>query len=241
MREATLQDRSAADLPPVDDWRTTDQDEITRRRLRAQEETPRIESRDERFPIFSNFSVHSPSGVTYLVEIRDLAQRQFSCDCVDFRVNGLGTCKHVEAVLDHLKSHWSEEYAAGLEKGSLRIDLGSDLTAQTLRVERNLERLPRSLRKLFDPNGHLLAGYLPEMAVELWRSFPAPELRLSQEVGMWLERRRARNRRLVAPANVRAKRAVRRLAGAGDRRADLSVSARGNAAPGVRRAGVAGR
>ena len=98
MRDATPPVRSAADLPPVDDWRTTDQDEITRRRLRAQAESPRVENRDERYPIFSNFDVHSQSGVTYLVEIRDLTRRQFSCECVDFRVNGLGTCKHVEAV-----------------------------------------------------------------------------------------------------------------------------------------------
>ena len=93
-------------LPPVDDWRTTDQDEITRRRLRAREEAPLIINRNARFPIFSDFEVHSQSGVTYTVEIRNLNQRQFACECVDFRVNGLGTCKHVEAVLDQLETRF---------------------------------------------------------------------------------------------------------------------------------------
>ncbi len=181
---------SAAALPPADDWRTSDQDEINRRRLRAQEESPRIVNCDERFPVFSNFEVHSPSGVTYAVEIEDLATRQFSCECVDFRVNGLGTCKHVEAVLDHLERDRPMDYAAARAGGSPRIDLVPDRPRQTLQVERGLERLPRTLRRLFDRDGRLAAGYLPEMALELWKAAPQPELRVSQEVGMWLECRR---------------------------------------------------
>ena len=190
MRDAMPPPRTAADLPPVDDWRTTDQDEITRRRLRAREEAPRIENCDERFPVFSNFHVHSQSGVTYSVEIRDLVRRRFSCDCVDFRVNGLGTCKHVEAVLDDLETRWSLPYAAALANGSARIDLAPDRAAQTLCVERNLDRLPRPLRKVFDAEGRMVAGYLPEMVIELWKDFGQPELRISQEVEMWLECRR---------------------------------------------------
>ena len=197
MRDAMPTPRSADDLPPVDDWRTTDQDEITRRRLRAREEAPRIENRDHRFPVYSNFSVYSQSGVTYSVEIRELTRRQFSCDCVDFRVNGLGTCKHVEAVLDHLETEHSGEFAAALANGSPRIDLGPDRAAQTLRVERNVERLPRPLRKVFDADGRMSVGYLPEMAIELWKGFTQPELRISQEVDFWLECRRRESEGIV--------------------------------------------
>lgn len=181
---------SAAALPPADDWRTSDQDEINRRRLRAKEESPRIVNRDDRFPVFSNFDVHSPSGVTYAVEIEDLLKRQFSCDCVDFRVNGLGTCKHVEAVLDDLERTFPVDFAAARVGGSPRIDLAPDRPGQTLHVARGLERLPRTLRRLFDRDGRLTGGYLPEMALELWKAVPQPELRVSQEVGMWLECRR---------------------------------------------------
>src|SRR5512138_3432304 len=87
------------EVPSIHNWRTTDQDEINRRRARAQNEQFRIINKEPEHPIFSNFEVKSGSGLTYSVEIRDLRRRQFGCTCVDFRINGLGTCKHVEAVL----------------------------------------------------------------------------------------------------------------------------------------------
>ena len=84
-------------VPSSHNWRTTDQDEINRRRQRARTEEFRISNMDARHPVFSNFRVRSGSGLTYSVEIRDVRQREFACDCVDSRINGLGTCKHVEA------------------------------------------------------------------------------------------------------------------------------------------------
>ncbi len=183
-------DPASQELPPVDDWRTTDQDEINRRRLRALQEAPLVSNRDELHPIFSNFDVHSQSGVTYSVEVRDLARRQSHCDCVDFRVNGLGTCKHVEAVLDHLERQQPLAFALGRQNGSPRIDLVRGSETQTLRVERGLERLPRSVRRLFDERGGLVPGYLPEMALEIWRGAAQSEMRISQEVEPWLECRR---------------------------------------------------
>ena len=136
MPEAALS-RPAVRLPPVDDWRTTDQDEINRRRLRAREEAPSVVNRDERFPVFSNFDVLSASGVTYSVEIRDLVRRQFHCDCVDFRVNGLGTCKHVEAVLDQLETPFPDRVRRRARPTAPRASTSTpDRAAQTLCVER---------------------------------------------------------------------------------------------------------
>jgi hypothetical protein len=63
-------------LPPAHDWRTSDQDEINRRILRAREERPRIHNLTPDHPVFSNFDVHSASGMHYEVEIRDWAQRR---------------------------------------------------------------------------------------------------------------------------------------------------------------------
>jgi hypothetical protein len=87
--------------PPLHDWRTTDSDEIARRRQRARDEKPQVENRTPEHPVFSNFRVISPSGSSYDVELRDVAERRFACTCVDFRTSGLGTCKHVEATLLH--------------------------------------------------------------------------------------------------------------------------------------------
>lgn len=58
-------------------WRTTDDDEIERRRLRARTEDFRITNDDARHPIYSNFRVASRSGLTYSIEIRDVRSRQF--------------------------------------------------------------------------------------------------------------------------------------------------------------------
>jgi hypothetical protein len=74
-RGRTKRTRPEIELPPHSDWRTTDVDEINRRRLRARDEQPRIRNLDPRQPIFSNFEVRSRSGMTYHVEIRDLANR----------------------------------------------------------------------------------------------------------------------------------------------------------------------
>src|SRR5262245_35733914 len=125
---------------PELDWRTTDQDEIERRRQRARDERPRVVNRDPRHPIFSNFDVHSRSGVVYQVEIRDLAWDSFLCTCVDFRVNGLATCKHVEAVRLHLEEEAGDLLSIARESGSNRLDLIPDRSQETLRAAGDLRR-----------------------------------------------------------------------------------------------------
>ena len=182
-----LQDSGKA--PSLHDWRTTDEDEISRRRRRAIEEQPRIENIDSREKIFSNFRVRSPSGLSYLVEVRDLAAREFSCTCVDFRINRLGTCKHVEAVLLHLEARFRKMFAVATKNGSPRIDIVPDRAAGTLRVSRGLNRLPTRLRPRFNKEG-LLVGDEVDEAIALCRDSQLPALRLSQDVEPWLESRR---------------------------------------------------
>src|SRR6266481_8731571 len=123
---------SETELPSPHDWRTTDEDEINRRRVRAQTEDFRVANTDPRHPIFSNFRIESASGLTYSVEIRDLRQPHFACDCVDFRINGLGTCKHVEAVLLHLEARFRRLFKAAQQNGSNRIEVVVDSNADTL-------------------------------------------------------------------------------------------------------------
>ena len=72
--------------------------QLERRRQRALEEGFKIcNLRSE--PVFSTFSVLSPSGRTYEVITRSLKRRVNSCNCPDYQTNLLGTCKHIEAVL----------------------------------------------------------------------------------------------------------------------------------------------
>jgi len=179
-------------IPSSLNWSTTDEDEINRRRLRAREETFRITNRDPRHPVFSNFRVQSGSGLTYQVEIRDLRERQFACDCVDFRINGLGTCKHIEAVLLLLEGRHRKPFRAAMADGSTRLEVVVDRTADTLRLAGNSRRVPRSVARWFDAAGHV-SGPEIEPALECLRDLSqgaCPALRISQEVDPWLEERR---------------------------------------------------
>ena len=185
-------------MPSPHNWRTTDEDEINRRRARARTEEFRVSNSDPRHPIFSNFRVRSGSGLTYSVEIRDVRQRQFACECVDFRINGLGTCKHVEAVLLHLQARFKRLFRAAEQDGSLRLDVVPDPGSDSIRLLNGNGALPRVLKVWFDADGALRKG-LPEEAIEALQQLDEDEaagLRLSQELGPWLEgRRRAAERK----------------------------------------------
>ena len=178
-------------LPPASDWRTTDQDEILRRVQRARDEKHSVTPLDDEHPIFSNFAIKSPSGMTYQVEIRDLAARAFSCTCPDFRRAGLGTCKHVEATLIWLKRRRKGDFRVAEKSGSPRIDLAP--AGDRLAIERNLDRLSPAARKLFDAAGLLLDEHDPiEILPRLARS---KKIRISQDVAPFIEsHRRAKER-----------------------------------------------
>src|SRR6266487_2992768 len=138
------------EVPSLHNWRTTDQDEINRRRARAQTEAFRIANSDARHPIFSNFRVRSGSGLTYSVEVRDVRQRQFACECVDFRINGLGTCKHVEAVLLQLQARYRRLFQTAAKSGTPRLDVVPDPAGDSIRLLKNGGALPRAVAAWFD-------------------------------------------------------------------------------------------
>ena len=84
-------------------WLTSDADEIERRRLRGVNEPFQIDSETQDDDFYGAYRIHSNDGKAYRVEIRSLAEPINSCDCPDHRINGLGTCKHVEATLYRLQ------------------------------------------------------------------------------------------------------------------------------------------
>ena len=185
-------------LPAHTDWRTTDADEFAKRRLRAREEKFRITNLDPAHPILSNYEVKSPSGMTYRSEIRDVASRQFSCTCTDFRINGLGACKHIEAILLQLSRRQKAEFKAAERIASPRVDIVADPAANRLRVERNASKLPPKLRARFGGDGIQLEELSPE---ELMREIVACRsrtLRVSQDVQPWLETRSRQQDRILS-------------------------------------------
>ena len=186
-------------LPPVTDWRTTDADEILKRQIRAREERHRIFNLAPAHPVFSDFEVHSPSGLDYRVEIRDVIDRQFACTCTDFRINGLDTCKHVEAVLVHLARQQRSEFkTARRGTPSPRIDLVPDRAAGRLRIERNLDHLPPRLRARFDADGLQLPDLDPADLVRQLTAASLPQLRVSLDTTAWLAAREVTLDRLIS-------------------------------------------
>lgn len=178
--------------PPVHDWRTTDEDEINKRRLRAREESFHVVNTDPRHPFYSNFNVQSASGQIYSVEIRDLEGRHSLCDCIDFRINGLGFCKHVEVVTLHLQARHRRLMPAAKKQGSNRVEIALDEAGGTLKVSAGMDQLPASVARAFDKNGRL-ASASPEEALAMLRRLQeadVPQIRLSQEIAPWLENRR---------------------------------------------------
>jgi len=50
--------------------------------------------------VYSDFEIYNPvSKNTYKVSIRDNISSSNFCTCPDFKINGLGTCKHIEYIL----------------------------------------------------------------------------------------------------------------------------------------------
>ncbi|MEI8388158.1 MAG: helicase-related protein, partial [Verrucomicrobiota bacterium] len=89
--------------------------------------------------VFSNFEIKSPSGMTYRAEVRDVASRQFSCTCTDFRINGLGTCKHIEAILLQLSRRQRAEFKAAERIASPRADIVADAAGRLRRRKAEVE------------------------------------------------------------------------------------------------------
>lgn len=178
--------KQSAALPAVSDWRTTDQQELLKRQIRAQEETFRITNQHPERPIYSNFTVQSGSGLSYTVELRDLATKACACTCTDFRINGLGTCKHIEAVLLHLQKQQRSAYQSAQSETSKLIDIVPDNDSTRLRVERNFKQIPPSLRGLFDHEGLQSVETEPLELVKRLSNARFKSIRISQEVTPWL-------------------------------------------------------
>ena len=181
-------------VPSNHDWRTTDEDERNRRKLRAQKESFQISNLTPEHPIYSNFSIRSESGMTYEVEIRHLKENRFACSCVDFQSNGLGTCKHIENVLTYLRKKGVKKFKEAKEAGPTRPDIELSRESGTLRVCSNGGRIPPSIKKLCDEKNHLTQES-PESTIKtIERSMKrGASLRISMEIAPWLAGRARRN------------------------------------------------
>jgi len=192
-----VQERS----PGFQGWNTTDDEELERRRWRGLTDIAAIDNLEPDHRYFGSFRVQSTSGGTYEVEIRSLALRENSCGCPDWRVNGLGTCKHIEGVLESLRRKGKRAFTAAELAGSPRVEIfpavdGSH--AVQVRRPRQESDADAVIARYCTPAG-LLAGdplpALPALLGELNGLVPGT-VRVSRHLESRMEEERRRRRRV---------------------------------------------
>jgi len=176
------------------------------RRWRGSTEIAGIEELEQAYPFFGTFAVQSGGGGSYQVEIRSLNGFANSCGCIDHRVNALGTCKHIEAVLAALRRHGAKAFREAAARGSPRfevfLDRRGEATPVLLSPAGNAGYLKATCRWLvpfIDKSGALVVDAANiEALISAWRIAPAGirrHIRVSQHFSPWLDRiRRARSR-----------------------------------------------
>ena len=135
-------------------WNTTDEEEVERRRWRGITEVAEFEELEPEFRAFGSFRVQSSTGNTYLVEIRHLDRQVNSCTCRDFETAGLGTCKHIEGVLNLIAN----------SGGRMRSGSAS---RQSPRIEVHIQSMSDAAPAMLLPDGHVPADVREEVEARL--------------------------------------------------------------------------
>ncbi|HYX22573.1 MAG TPA: DEAD/DEAH box helicase [Thermoanaerobaculia bacterium] len=171
-------------------WRTTDDEEVERRRQRAATEPLAVEPIEPGHRVFGTFRVGADGGSSYEVEIRSLTRHDNSCGCPDFQVNGLGTCKHVEAVLARIrppKGAAPERIEVFLRRAGERPQVRAQWPGRSRRTGAFA-----LVDRFFYPSGELRGDpliLLPELARALTAAPPRvrERIRLSRHLLPWVE------------------------------------------------------
>ena len=199
------------DRPPLQGWRTTDEDEVALRRWRGRTGISAVEPIELEQPIFGAFRVHSVSGSVYEVEIRSFESFTNSCSCLDHRANGLGTCKHIEGVLAVLRQGGGRTFRVAAGRGSPRVEVFLDRrgdAAPSLAWStvggRTAGAARRFLAPFFGSDGTLARDPKKiEALISAWRVAPASVrrgVRVSRHFAPWLDRHRRERSREEARA-----------------------------------------
>jgi len=197
-------------LPPG--WHTSDDHEITLRRWRGRTEILSVKALEPDHPYFGTFRAQSASGGSYEVEIRSLNASANSCGCIDYRVNGLGTCKHIEGTIEAMARGRAKSFRAAKETGSPRVEVFLDRRASCVpAIMWPVEGVGRNFKPVRDWLAPYLAAdgtltHSPEQVESLiaaWDTAPAPvraALRVSRYFTPWLDRARRERQRVEARA-----------------------------------------
>jgi hypothetical protein len=130
--------------------------QIDIRRQRAKAVKFQIENLGKK-RVFSDYRVTNPeSGGRYTVSVKGFEVGDNTCTCPDFKSNTLGTCKHIEAVLDTLKddlpAHLQKKKAA-VTRPEIALHYGEQLQVELHLPPRYSDRLGKLAQTYFDDKG----------------------------------------------------------------------------------------
>ncbi|HYH66376.1 MAG TPA: DEAD/DEAH box helicase [Urbifossiella sp.] len=129
------------------------EEQIDLRRQRARSTKFAIENLGKN-RVFSDFRVTNPeSGGRYEVTVRGFEVGDNTCTCPDYKANTLGTCKHIEAVLDDLRDelppHLQKKKAA-VQRPEVYLHYGEQLRLGLHLPPRHSDKLARVAQTYFD-------------------------------------------------------------------------------------------
>src|SRR3954467_8964547 len=132
------------------------EEQIDIRRQRAKAGKFQIENLGKN-RVFSDYRVTNPaSGGQYEVHVRGFEVGDNACTCPDFKANTLGTCKHIEAVLDSLKDdlppHLRKKKAA-VGRPEIYLHYGEQVLPGLHLPARHSDQLARLAERFFDDKG----------------------------------------------------------------------------------------
>lgn len=137
----------------------------------------------------------------YRVIYHGIASSWNSCDCMDFRTNGLGTCKHIEAVAQWLNSKGRTPDTKMPRNSSIDVCYIGGRRLRFRPGNTNTEALSMVAMRYFDDDFFAVPGMVPELPsfIEQAKRFD-PRLYVSSDaLSLILDERDSRRRRqLVA-------------------------------------------
>src|SRR4051812_5479090 len=132
------------------------EEQIDIRRQRAKAAKLQIENLGKN-RVFSDYLVTNPeSGGAYTVSVRGFDLGDNACTCPDFKANTLGTCKHIEAVLETVKDDLPgnlRKKKAPVTRPEVYLHYGESVRLGLHLPPRHSDKLDQLAKRFFDEKG----------------------------------------------------------------------------------------
>src|SRR5262245_55096574 len=137
------------------------EEQIDLRRHRAKTQNLYVTKIDARTRLFGGYRVQNPNtSGEYLVALRGFDVGDNTCSCPDYKANTLGTCKHIEAVLQQVRPQTPERLRkrkAVVTRPEVHLHYGEQLTLALYLPARHSDSLKALAKQFFDSKGRWTA------------------------------------------------------------------------------------